>query len=65
MQVDYDGSHIPIPRSKYKKSHKPGLDKLPLEPDYGPPEKIQGKRDKRAALKVLRTLLKKMAFACV
>ncbi len=35
VQVDYDGSNIPIPRSKYvQNGYKPDLDKLPLEADY-------------------------------
>jgi hypothetical protein len=35
VQVDYDGSNIPIPRSKYEENgYKPDFDKLPLEADY-------------------------------
>jgi hypothetical protein len=34
-QVDYDGSNIPIPRSKYEENgYKPAFDELPLEEDY-------------------------------
>jgi hypothetical protein len=34
-QVDYDGSNIPVPRSKYvKNGFKPDFDKLPLEAEY-------------------------------
>jgi len=35
VQVDYDGSNIPIPRSKYRENgYKPAFDELPLEADY-------------------------------
>ena len=35
VQVDYDGSTIPIRRSKYEANgYQPKLDKLPLEADY-------------------------------
>lgn len=35
VQVDYDGTNIPIPPSKYKENgYKPDFDKLPLEADY-------------------------------
>jgi hypothetical protein len=35
VQVDYDGTDIPIPRSKYEENgYKPDFDKLPLEADY-------------------------------
>jgi hypothetical protein len=34
-QVDYDGSNIPISRSKYEENgYKPNFDELPLEADY-------------------------------
>ncbi len=34
-QVDYDGSSIPISRSKYEENgYKPEFDKLPSEADY-------------------------------
>ena len=34
-QVDYDGSSIPVSRSKYEENgYKPEFDKLPLEADY-------------------------------
>ena len=35
VQVDYDGSNIPIPRSKYEENgYKPAFDELPLEAEY-------------------------------
>ena len=35
VQVDYDGSNIPVPRSKYEENgYKPDFDELPLEADY-------------------------------
>jgi hypothetical protein len=35
VQVDYDGTNIPIPRSKYEENgYKHDFDKLPLEADY-------------------------------
>jgi len=35
VQVDYDGSNIPIARSKYEENgYKPDFDNLPLEADY-------------------------------
>jgi hypothetical protein len=34
-QVDYDGSNIPVPRSKYvENGYKPDFDKLPLEAEF-------------------------------
>jgi hypothetical protein len=33
VQVDYDGSTIPIPRSKYEENDRPEFDKLSLEAD--------------------------------
>ena len=35
VQVDYDGSTIPIKRSKYEENgYQPEFDKLPLEADF-------------------------------
>jgi hypothetical protein len=35
VQVDYDGSTIPITRSKYEgNGYQPEFDQLPLEDDY-------------------------------
>ena len=35
VQVDYDGTNIPIPRFKYlENSYKPAFDDLPLEAEY-------------------------------
>jgi hypothetical protein len=35
VQVDYDGSNIPIPRSKYEENgYKPDFGDLPSEDDY-------------------------------
>jgi hypothetical protein len=35
VQVDYDGSNIPITRSRYEENgYKPDFNTLPLEADY-------------------------------
>jgi hypothetical protein len=40
VQVDYDGTNIPISRSKYETNgYKPDFDKLPLEAEYWPIKK--------------------------
>jgi hypothetical protein len=37
VQVDYDGTNIPIPRFKYQENgYKPAFDELPLEAEYWP-----------------------------
>jgi hypothetical protein len=42
VQVDYDGSNIPVPRSKYEANgYKPDFDELPLEADYWAARKKQ------------------------
>jgi hypothetical protein len=49
-QVDYDGSNIPIPRSRYEQNgYKPDFDMLPLEADYwAAQEKAKGQDAKGA-----------------
>ena len=47
-QVDYDGTNIPIPRSKYEKNgYKPDFDKLPLEADYWAAQEEARRREAR------------------
>jgi hypothetical protein len=50
VQVDYDGTNIPIPRSKYEAhGYKPDLDKLPLEAEYwASQEEVKSRDAKRA-----------------
>jgi hypothetical protein len=46
VQVDYDGSNIPIPRSKYEENgYKPDFDKLPSEADYWAAQEKTKSRD--------------------
>ena len=46
VQVDYDGTNIPIPRFKYEASgYKPDFDKLPLEADYWAAQEEAKSRD--------------------
>jgi hypothetical protein len=46
VQVDYDGTNIPIPRAKYKENgYKPDFDKLPLEADYWAAQEEAKSRD--------------------
>ena len=50
VQVDYDGSNIPIPRSKYDQNgYKPDFDKLPLEADYWAAQEGAKNRDAKGA----------------
>jgi hypothetical protein len=46
VQVDHDGSTIPIPRSKYEENgYQPEFDKLPLEANYWTvQEKVESRR---------------------
>ena len=50
VQVDYDGTNIPIPRSKYEANgYKPDFDKLPLEADYWAAQEEAKSRDAKGA----------------
>ena len=50
VQVDYDGTNIPIPRSKYEENgYKPHFDKLPLEADYWAAQEEAKSRDAKGA----------------
>jgi hypothetical protein len=50
VQVDYDGSNIPIPRLKYEKNgYKPDYDKLPLEAEYWASQEEVKNRDAKGA----------------
>ncbi|HEU4805649.1 MAG TPA: hypothetical protein VFS91_07560 [Nitrobacter sp.] len=50
MQVDYDGSNIPISRSKYEANgYKPDFDKLPLEAEYWASQEELKNRDAKGA----------------
>jgi hypothetical protein len=50
VQVDYDGSNIPISRSKYEANgYKPDFDKLPLEAEYWASQEELKIRDAKGA----------------
>jgi hypothetical protein len=49
-QVDYDGSSIPVSRSKYEENgYKPEFDKLPQEADYLASQEQAKSRDAKGA----------------
>jgi hypothetical protein len=56
VQVDYDGSNIPIPRSKYEENgYKPDFDELPLEADYwAAQEKAKSSDAKKSRVTVVK-----------
>ena len=56
VQVDYDGSNIPVPRSKYEENgYKPDFDELPLEADYwAAQEKAKSSDAKNSQITVIK-----------
>jgi hypothetical protein len=49
-QVDYDGSSIPVSRSKYEENgYKPDFDKLPLEAEYLASYEVAKSREAKGA----------------
>jgi hypothetical protein len=58
-QVDYDGSNIPIPRSKYEENgYKPAFDELPLEEDYWAAQEIAKSGDAKNSHNGRMTIIK-------